>query len=117
MAFSSPSSDAQTIGFGCGAAEQRGFLVGGTAGGDALEGVPHHRIAAHAFVDREIALEHRALRAEGSDAGLDVRAPGLLEILRGGRHVVFEESKACQLHAQPADLDIYIGAGGYLTDS
>src|SRR4029434_9218711 len=62
MAFFPPSSNAQTIGFGCGSAEQRGLLVGRATGGDALEGVPHHRIAAHTLVDREIALEHRALR-------------------------------------------------------
>src|SRR6266478_6046605 len=110
------SSHLQTIGLGCGSAEQRGFLVGGAPGGDALEGVPHDRIAAHALVDREIALEHRALRTERGDAGLDIWAPGLLEILRGGRHVVLEEGKACQLHAQPADLDIDIGAGGNLAD-
>src|SRR3984893_765649 len=116
MAFSSPSSDAQTIGFGCGAAEQRGFLVGGAAGGDALEGVPHHRIAAHALVDREIALEYRALRTERGDAGLDIWAPGLLEILRGGRHVVLEEGKAGELHAQPSDLDVDIRAGSNLAD-
>src|SRR3984893_12391628 len=115
MAFSSPSSDAQTIGFGCGAAEQRGLLVGGAPGGDALEGVPHHRIAATTLVDREIALEYRTLRTERGDAGLDIWAPGLLEILRGGRHVVLEEGKAGELHAQPSDLDVDIRAGRNLS--
>src|SRR5436190_9790003 len=58
------------------AGEQRRLLRRRTAGRDALEGIPEHRIAAAALVDREIALEHRALRAERGDAGLDIGAPG-----------------------------------------
>ena len=47
------------------------------SGRDALECVPQHLITTGALVDREIAFEHQAQRAEGGDAGLDVRAPGL----------------------------------------
>src|SRR5215831_3924712 len=94
----------QPIRFFRGAAEQRRLLVGGATGGDPLEGVPHHRVAAHALVDREITLEHRALWAEGVNAVLDIRPPSLFEILRGGRHIVLEEGEAGELHAQPPDL-------------
>src|SRR6266478_2316836 len=100
------SSHLQTIGFSCGAAEQRLLLVGGAPGSDALEGVPHHRITAHPLVDREIALEHRALRAESIDADLYVRPPSLFEVLRGGRVVVLKKSKAGQLHGEPTEFDI-----------
>src|SRR5271169_4412908 len=84
----------QAIGLGRGAAEQRGLLGGRTTRGDALERVPHHRIAAHSLVDRKIALEHRALRSEGLDADLNIGPPGLFEILRGGRHLVIEKCEA-----------------------
>src|SRR5215471_9009579 len=111
------TSDRQSIGLLCGAAEQRGLLLRRAAGGDALEGVPHYRIAAHAFVDREIALEHRALWAEGIDAGLDIGAPCLLEVFRGGRHVILEKREAGQLHAEPAELHISVGMARDLADA
>src|SRR5262245_45259165 len=57
-------SHRQAIGFRRSAAKQRSFLVGGTSGGDPLERVPQDLITAGAFVDREIALKHRPLRAE-----------------------------------------------------
>ena len=47
------------------------------SGRDALERVLQHLITTGALVDREIAFEHQAQRAEGGDAGLDLRAPGL----------------------------------------
>src|SRR5437762_8499876 len=72
-----PESNDQPIGLLCGAAEQRGLFVGRAAGGEALEGVPHYRIAAHAFIDRKIALEHRALLAEGMYARRDTGTPWL----------------------------------------
>src|SRR5580700_8438218 len=75
----------ETIGPSGGAAEQRGLLVGGIPGRDALERIPQHLIAAGAFIDREIAFEHRTLRPEGGDADFDIGAPSLLQILRGGR--------------------------------
>src|SRR5580704_8853295 len=71
----SAASRPQTIGPFGRAAEQRGLLVGRVAGGDALERIPQHLIAAGALVDREIAFEHRALRTERADAGLDIGAP------------------------------------------
>src|SRR5690349_3228788 len=80
----------------CSAAEQGGLLVGGAPGGDALEGIPHHRVAAHALVDRKVAFEHRALGTEGIDAGLDVRAPSLFKLLRRRRRVVLEKAETGQ---------------------
>src|SRR6266853_1949726 len=86
------------------------------SGRDALERVPQHLITAGAFVDREIAFEHRALWAEGGDAGLDVRAPGLLQILRGGRLGLLEEIEADHLHTETAELDISVGEARDLLD-
>src|SRR5215470_6317080 len=85
-------------------------------GGEALECIPQHLIAAAALIDREIALEHRTLRAEGGDAGLDIGAPGLLQILRGGRLGLFKEIEADHLHAETAELDISIGEARDLLD-
>src|SRR5258708_10823878 len=65
-------------------------------GGDALKRIPQHLIAAGALIDREIALEHRTLRAEGGDAGLDIGPSGLLQILRGGRLGLY-----CPRHSSP----------------
>src|SRR6516165_593552 len=75
-------------------------------GDDALKRIPQHLIAAATLIDREIALEHRTLRAEGGDAGLDIGPPGLLQILRGGRLGLFKEVEAGHLHAEAAELDI-----------
>src|SRR6202022_1115647 len=58
------------------AGEECGLFGGGIAGGDALEGVPQGGVAAAALVDREVALEHRALGAEGGEASLDIGPPG-----------------------------------------
>src|ERR1700730_6063643 len=102
-------SHRQAIGFRRGAVEQGGLLVGGIAGGDPLERVPPNLITAGTLVDREIALEHAALRAERSDAGLDIGAPSLLEILRRRRLLVVEERVTDGLHPEPAELDIGIG--------
>src|SRR5713101_4270783 len=78
-------------------------------GGDALKRIAQHLIAAGALIDREIALEHRTLRAEGGDAGLDIGPPGLLQILRGGRFGLFKEIEADHLHAETTELDISVG--------
>src|SRR5262245_46434714 len=47
--------------------KQRGFLLGAASRGDLLERVPQHRVRARRLVDREIALEHAALRPEFVD--------------------------------------------------
>src|SRR5438309_271252 len=62
------SASAEAIEPAGGAGEQRGLLGRRTARGNALEGVPEYRVAAAPLVDREVALEHRALRAKGGDA-------------------------------------------------
>src|SRR5215471_4216304 len=109
-------SHVEPIGLFGGAAEQGSLLVGGMPGGDALKRIPQHLIAAGALIDREIALEHRTLRAEGRDADLDIGPPGLLQILRGGRLGLFEEIEADHLHAKAAELDKGIGEGRDLAD-
>src|SRR5208282_826729 len=100
-----------------GAAEQSGLLVGGVAGRDPLKGVPQHLIAAGALVDREIALEHRALGAESGYAGLDVGAPSLLQVLGGRRLIVVEEGVAGELHPEPAELHVGVGEAGNGVDA
>src|SRR6202045_5109750 len=85
-------------------------------GSQAFERVPKHRIAAGALVGREIALEHRALRPECGDAGLDIRLPRLRQILRGGWLGIVEEIESDHPHAEAAELDIGVGKGGDLLD-
>src|SRR6516165_6082686 len=85
-------------------------------GDDALKRIPQHLIAAATLIDREIALEHRTLRAEGGDAGLDLGPPGLLQILRGGRLGLFKKIEADHLHAETAELDISVGEARDLLD-
>jgi hypothetical protein len=55
-------------------------------------------------VDREVAVEHRALRSEGGDAVLDIRPPRRSQFLRARRQVanVMDEPKHPQ--AEPAEL-------------
>src|SRR5690606_25401465 len=45
--------------------EELALLLRAAPGGDALERVPEHRVAAAAEIDREVALEHAARGAEG----------------------------------------------------
>src|SRR5215469_2308966 len=112
-----PFSLCQPIDFLRGAREERRLLGGGAAGGDAFESVPQRGVAATAFVDREVALEHRALGAEGSDASLDVGPPGCGQFLRAGRQLARVMGEAEHAHAEPAELDMHIGAGGQLADA
>src|SRR5206468_3244748 len=74
-AFITSFLDLQAVEICGGIVKERRLLGGGSARSDALEGVPHHRVAEHPLVDREIALEHAALRAEQLDRGLHERAP------------------------------------------
>src|SRR5499427_9206690 len=85
-------------------------------GGDALKCIPQRLIAAAALVDREIALEHRALRSEGGNASLDIGPPCLLQILRGGRLGLFKKIEADHLHAETTKLDISVGEARDLSD-
>src|SRR6516225_9480655 len=85
-------------------------------GDDALKRIPQHLIAAGTLIDREIALEHRTLRAERGDTRLDIGPPGLLQILRGGRLGLFKEIEANHLHAETAELDISIREARDLLD-
>src|SRR5437870_3438157 len=100
----------------CCAGEQRRLFGGGAAGGDVLEGVPQRGIAAAALVDREIALEHRALGAEGGDAGLDIGPPGGSQFLRARRQLAGMDGEPEHPHAEPAELDVDIGAGRQFAD-
>src|SRR5436305_5503268 len=67
-----------------------------------LAGVPEHRIAVRTLVDREVALEHAARRAERRDARFDVRLPGIGERLRGRGVGELLEAEAADAHAEPA---------------
>src|SRR3546814_5777376 len=55
--------------------EHRRPLAGRVALREQLEAVPYHGVAAARLVDREVRLEHAALRPEGLD-GVLVPAPG-----------------------------------------
>src|SRR4029453_13918571 len=92
------------------------LLVTGGAGGEALEGVPVNGVAVGALVDREVRLEHRALRPEISDAGLDVGLEGGGDLLGGWRQVVLLEAEAVDLHTEAAELHVDVGALGDVAD-
>src|SRR3546814_7369083 len=65
---------------------ERVLLIRARACGDALEGVPQHRIARAPPVDRVIAFEHRPARPERLDAGLDIGPPHIGQRLRSEEH-------------------------------
>src|SRR6516165_4863416 len=88
-----------------GAAVERGFLRDRAAGGDALKGIPQHRVAGAHLIDREIALEIAALGAEELDTGFDIGPPGCrpgLGVWRCGQRAKIERRAAIE-HA--ADLN------------
>src|ERR1051325_1296355 len=80
------------------------FLTRARAFRENLAGIPEHRIAIRALVDREVALEHRARRPERRNAGLDVGLPGIGQRLRGRRIGKLLEAEAADAHAEPAEL-------------
>src|SRR5882757_5753987 len=88
--------------------EQVGLLGRARALRQDLAGVPEHRITVGALVDREIALEHRALWPEGVDARLDIRPPSVSEPLRGRRIGTRVEPVAAQPHAEATELHVNI---------
>src|SRR5690606_21807614 len=94
------------------ATEEPLLLVGTAVGGDALEGVPERGVAAAAEVDREVAFEHAALRAEGVDALVDVGPPFTGELLRRRRRVRQKGREAAEDHGEPAQLDVDVRALG-----
>src|SRR5438552_16529395 len=99
-----PRGSAEPVEPGRGAGEQRRLFGIRIAGGEAFERVPESVIAAAALIDREVALEHRALGAERVDAGIDVGAPCLGEVLRARRYRSGMEVEAEQAHAEAAEL-------------
>ena len=85
--------------------------------GDALERVPQIGIAAHPLVDREVAFEHRAVGAEGGDAGVEIGAPRLGQLFRRRRLVLPAHLEPHQgRHAEPAQLDVDVGELAELGD-
>src|SRR5260370_31460407 len=95
----------------------RGVCDGRAAGRGALEGVQENLIAAAALVDREVALEHCAARAEGGDAGFDIGAPGSGELSRTRRQLALMQVEAEEAHPEPAQLDMHIEAARQLGDA
>src|SRR5215472_5117850 len=110
------TSLSQPVEFGRRTGEEGGPFGGGAAGSDALKGVPQHAVAAAALVDREVALEHCALGAEGRDAGLDIGPPGSGQFLGARRQFAQVMGEAEHAHAEAAELDVHIGAGGELVN-
>src|SRR5271166_3496054 len=90
--------------------EQQRLLGRRRAGGDALERVPQHGVAAHGLVDREVAFEHAPRRAEVLDARVHVRPPCGGEFLRRRRHRALVEAEARHQHRQPAELHGHVRA-------
>src|SRR3954447_21671147 len=72
----------QTIEPRCGAAEQISLLRRACTFCHDLAGVPERLVAVGPLVDREVAFEHAARRAERLDAGLDIGFPRRGQFLR-----------------------------------
>src|SRR5262245_18477931 len=100
----------------CSATEQVGFLGVACALGQKLAGVPEHRIAVGALVDGKVALEHASRRPERIDAGLDVGTPRGCQRLRGWGLGPLVEAEAAHAHAEAAEFDVDIRAGGERLD-
>ena len=90
--------------------------MGGVPRGETLKRVPQDLVAARALIDGEIALEHRAFWPERGNAGLNIGAPRLFQILRGRRLRVVKEIEADHLHAEAAEFDVRIGKTRDLLD-
>src|SRR4051794_39786108 len=82
---SGPASIAKAVEPRRGACEEIGFLGRRGAAREPFEGIVQHRIAARALVDREVALEHAAVRAETLDTGVDIGPPGSGHLTGRGR--------------------------------
>src|ERR1700756_2834643 len=78
----SASSVPQSVKPRRGTGEEIGLFRCGSAAREPLERIEQHRITTSALVDREVALEHTAVRAEILDAGLDARTPGIGHLTR-----------------------------------
>src|SRR5947209_2601167 len=97
-----------------GAEEQVGLLTRARTLGQYLAGIPEDPIAVLALVDREVALEHRAVGAERRDAGLDIGPPRIGKGLRRWGIDVSLEAEAADAHAQPTKLDVDVRPLGEL---
>src|SRR6266849_2268778 len=100
----------------CGMSEEIGFFFTARAFCQKLAGIPKDRIAVGALVDREVALEHGARRAERLDACLHIGAPRRRQGFGGRRLGLLMKSKSTEAHAESADLDKHVGAGGQPPD-
>src|SRR5579884_1786816 len=100
-----------------GAGEQRRLFGRRAAAGDALERVPEHVIAAAALIDREVALEHRALRAERLDACLDIRAPYPRQLFRTRKRLAVVHREADHAQAEAAELHVHVWTLRQLADA
>src|SRR6266702_7180736 len=100
----------------CRASEEVGLFRVTCAFCQELAGIPEHRIAVGALVDRKVALEHRARRPESLDAGLDIGTPRRRQRLRGGRLGLLVEAETAKAHAESADLDKNVLASGERLD-
>ena len=94
--------------------EQPGLLVRRVAGGQALERVPQHGVAAASLIHGEIRFEHAALHPELLHGVLVIVPRGVHEFLAGGRAWLRMPAKAVDLHIDPAQLGHDVGAGRQL---
>src|ERR1700744_2039264 len=92
--------------------EQLSLLALAEIGGDALEGVEDHLVAALALIRREVALEHAAVGAERLDAGFEIGFPRSRRLLGVRRLRPFMEAETGQPHGEAAELHHHVRAFG-----
>src|SRR4051794_38897452 len=100
-----PSSSAELVDAARRAREQGRLLASRGLGGDPLEGIPQHAVAAGDLVDGKVALVHAAVRSEQLYASFDPRPEGLGQFLRARRLGPLVEVEPAHRHAEAADLD------------
>src|SRR5262245_3486091 len=90
----------EAIESGGGAPEDVRLLGRSRSGHEALQGIQADAVGVAALVDGKIAPVHAAAGSEGSDAGVDPRAPRVGEFLRARCAVLLFEAKAAEPHAE-----------------
>src|SRR5258708_9201137 len=94
----------------CGTEKQVVFFTFRTACGDLLEGIPEHVVRDRVFLDREVALKHAALGAEGLDCVLVIVTLLFDDLVRRGRSRTSLETETLPRHQQAAELQGHVAA-------
>src|SRR5262245_38491799 len=111
-----PASAPQTIDTGRRIVEQLGPFLRRVAGGQALERVPQHRVAAGNGIYREVRFEHAAIGTKLLYGELVIGPGRVGQLLAGGWPGALVPAESVDLHVDPAELGHDIRAAGKLAE-